>query len=228
MNDNIVLYIMIAAAASIILLGIVGAMVSVAMRPKMRLKKRMEAIGTISSTGSLSAKAESRRQKRIQDRVKGLGEDENNESIFDRIDSAILQAGLRVEATTFLMICAGSGLTGLIITVILGMSPIAIAGLTIVAGAGLPKLVLGYLAKRRQNQFTSHFAEAIDVITRGIRSGLPVGECLAIIAREFEGPVGEEFHLIIEGQRLGMTLDEIMVRALKRLPTAEFKFFAIV
>jgi len=228
MNDNFVIYIMIAAAGCMFLLVIIAVMVSAAMRPKLALKKRIDSIGTIASTGSVSSKAENRRQKRIQDRVKGISETEAEETIIDRLDSKLLQAGVRLEASAFLMICVGSGIAGLLITFILGFQPLAIVGSGIVAGAGLPKVVLGIMAGRRQKSFTSHFAEAIDVITRGIRSGLPVGECLAIIAREFEGPLGEEFHLIVEGQRLGLTLDDILARALKRVPTAEFKFFAIV
>jgi len=228
MNDQTVLYIMIAAAACMFMLVVIAGMVTVAMRPKLRLKKRMEAIGTVASTGSISSKAENRRQKRIQDRVKGIAEEEAEDSMMDRLENKILQAGLNMEANAFIMICVGSGIAGLIITAILGFELIAIVGVGIVAGAGLPKVVLGIMASRRQNDFTSHFAEAIDVITRGIRSGLPVGECLSIIAREFEGPVGEEFHMIVEGQRLGLTLDDILIRALKRIPTAEFKFFAIV
>lgn len=230
MTDQTVLYIMIGAGASIFFLVILGIVASIAMRPKLRLKKRMNAIGTVSGGGGsgLSHKAETRRQKRIQDRVKGISEEDNKESLLDKIDNKILQAGIQLDSTVFLMICVGSGVATLFITLFLGLKPIMIIGTTIVAGAGLPKFVLGVMASRRQKQFTTHFAEAIDVITRGIRSGLPVGECLNIIAREFDGPVGEEFHFIVEGQRLGLTLDDIMARTLKRVPTAEFKFFAIV
>ena len=230
MTDQTVLYIMIGAGASIFFLVILGLMVSLAMRPKLRLKKRMDAIGTVASIGGggVSQKAEGRRQKRIQDRVKGISEDDDKESLLDKIDTKILQAGIQLDSTVFLMICVGSGAATLMITFVLGLKPIVILGTTIVAGAGLPKFVLGFMAGRRQKQFTKNFAEAIDVITRGIRSGLPVGECLNIIAREFEGPVGEEFHFIVEGQRLGLTLDDILSRTLKRVPTPEFKFFAIV
>jgi tight adherence protein B len=124
--------------------------------------------------------------------------------------------------------CFGAGLVGAIVLSVMGMDLITIPIGAVLLGAGIPKFILGTIAKRRQAAFTHHFAEAIDVITRGIRSGLPVGECLNVISREFEGPVGEEFTMIVEGQRLGMTLEDIMSRALKRIPTAEFKFFAIV
>jgi len=218
----------IVAAIGIFLMLLVGAMVSIAMKPKMRLKKRMEAIGTIANTGSVSAKAESRRQKRIQDKLKGVGEEKQKEGIGDKFATMLLQAGLQIEVKVLILVCIGLAIAGVFLAIATGAPPLAIPAAGIIAGAGLPKFVLGRMAGRRQNEFTKHFAEAIDVITRGIRSGLPVGECLNVIAREFEGPVGEEFTMVVEGQRLGMSLEDILARALKRIPTAEFKFFAIV
>jgi len=219
---------MIVAAIGIFLMLLVGAMVSSAMKPKMRLKKRMEAIGSIANTGSVSAKAESRRQKRIQDKLKGVGEEKKTEGIGDKLAAMLLQAGLQIEVKVLILVCIGLAIAGVLIAIATGAPPLAIPVSGIIVGAGLPKFILGRMAGRRQNEFTKHFAEAIDVITRGIRSGLPVGECLNVIAREFEGPVGEEFTMVVEGQRLGMTLEDILARALKRIPTAEFKFFAIV
>ena len=228
MNTDFIIIIAITAAGGIFLLLVGAVLVTLAMRPKLRLKKRMEAIGTLSSSGNVSAKAETRRQKRIQDKFKGLGKDEGNEGITEKVAAGILQAGLKMEPVTFLLGCIGLGIVGALVPLILDMKPLMIPVGAIIGGAGLPKFLLGRMAKSRQNAFTKDFAEAIDVITRGIRSGLPVGECLNVISREFEGPVGEEFTNIVEGQRLGMTLEEIMQRALKRIPTAEFKFFAIV
>lgn len=228
MNVDFSILVAITAALGIFLLAMAAITVTIVMRPRMRLKKRIDAIGTIASTGSVSAKAEGRRQKRIQDKLKGIGEEKKKEGITDKISAALLQAGLQVEPTHFLLGCLGAGVVGAIIPVVLKLNPATIPVGAILLGAGVPKFFLGIIAGRRQNEFTQHFAEAIDVITRGIRSGLPVGECLSIISREFEGPVGEEFTLIVEGQRLGMTLEDILSRALKRIPTAEFKFFAIV
>lgn len=228
MNADAIMLITMTAAGGMILLIIGAVVLSILAKPKMQLKKRVDALGTIATTGSVSAKAENRRQKRIQDKLKGLGEVKEKESITDKIGVGLLQAGLQVEPTHFFFVCLGLATVAGIFPLISGMdwfiSPVA----AIIAGIGVPKFMLNLMAKRRQNEFTQHFAEAIDVITRGIRSGLPVGECLNIIGREFEGPVGEEFTMIVEGQRLGMTLDDILGRALKRIPTAEFKFFAIV
>ncbi len=229
MNPDSTTLIAVIAAGSLFFLLVVGVSVFFAMRPRMRLKKRMEAIGTLSAPGAnVSAKAETRRQKRIQDKLKTLGEAKEKESIKDKIGVALLQAGLQIDAGVFFLGCLVAAAVGAAIPLMLNLAVLMIPVGAILLGLGLPKFVLSIMAKRRQSAFTANFAEAIDVITRGIRSGLPVGECLSIIAREFPGPVGEEFTALVEGQRLGMTLEAVMSRALKRIPTADFKFFAIV
>jgi len=214
---------------AILLLGVTAVVIITAARPQMRIKKRIEAIGSLSTGGGLSSKAEARRQKRIQEKVKSVGSAKQNESVGDRISYALLQAGINMQVSMFIVICAGVGVVGVVIFLVSGIAgPIFAPVFGIAIGIGLPKMFLKLMASKRQKDFTKHFAEAIDVIVRGIRSGLPVGETLAIISREFTGPLGEEFTMIVEGQRLGMTIDEILERALRRLPTAEFKFFAIV
>ena len=208
-----------------------GLAFTVYMRPRMKLKKRLKMIGTLSKgNNGVSAKAETRRQKRIQDKVKNI-ESENEEKPFtQQTQTLIQQAGLQIEVSGYITMSVIVGILAAGLYFAIGL-PFPIAGAPaagVIGAMGLPKLFLSVLAGRRQKAFTSHFAEAIDVIVRGVRSGLPVGETLNICSREFPGPVGEEFTMIVEGQRLGMTLDEIMARGLERMPTAEFKFFAIV
>lgn len=223
-----VIMLSVIAVLGLIMMITLGSVVIVAMRPRIRMKQRIENIGTLGGAG-VSAKAESRRQKRIQDKVKSVGEASEKQSIGDRIANALLQAGVQAEVKIVVFICIAISIVATLVFLASGIAnPLIAPAVGIVAGIGLPKFVLGIMASRRQSAFTKNFAEAIDVIVRGIRSGLPVGETLSIISREFHGPIGEEFTMIVEGQRLGMTLDEILVRALRRLPTAEFKFFAIV
>ena len=93
---------------------------------------------------------------------------------------------------------------------------------------GLPRWVLARLTKRRQTKFIDEFANAIDVIVRGVKSGLPLIECLTIIARESPQPVAEEFTDLVEQQRVGVPLGEAFERMMARLPLPEVRFFAIV
>lgn len=97
-----------------------------------------------------------------------------------------------------------------------------------VAGLGLPRWVVGFLVSRRQKKFTSNFADAIDIVVRGVKSGLPLNECLKIIARESPEPVASEFARLNESISVGVDLDEGMRRMTQRMPVPELNFFAIV
>ena len=219
---------LVLTAVMVIMMGLA---LTVYMRPRLKLKKRLKMIGTLSgNAGGASTKAESRRQKRIQDKVKNIESENQGKSFTQQTQALLQQAGMQMEMSGFITMSVIVGCFAAALYFAIGL-PFAIAGVPaagVIGAIGLPKLFLGVLAGRRQKAFTAHFAEAIDVIVRGVRSGLPVGETLNICSREFPGPVGEEFTKIVEGQRLGMTLDEIMTRGLEGMPTPEFKFFAIV
>ena len=106
-------------------------------------------------------------------------------------------------------------------------APALSLGLGIFVGAGLPHLVVGHFVKRRGAQFTSKFADAIDLLVRGLRSGLPVTETLGIVASEVPGPVGEEFKLVSDRIKVGRTMEDALQETADRLNMAEFSFFVI-
>ena len=95
-------------------------------------------------------------------------------------------------------------------------------------GLGLPRWVLGFLKRRREKAFTAEFANAIDVIVRSVRSGLPTNEALRIVARELPDPVGGEFNTLCEGLKVGVTLEQGVKKMLESMPTPEVNFFGIV
>jgi tight adherence protein B len=101
-------------------------------------------------------------------------------------------------------------------------------GVGLVAAFGIPRWIVGFLAKRRLKKFTELFSDAIDVIVRGIRSGLPVHDCLKIIGRESPEPLGSEFTRLVENIGMGMTTDQALEQMYGRLPTSELRFFTIV
>jgi len=100
-------------------------------------------------------------------------------------------------------------------------------GVGVVIGAGLPHFVVGRFVKRRLNAFTVKFPEAIELLVRGLRSGLPVTETLTVVANEIPGPVGEEFRLVTERIRIGRTMEDALQETADRLGTPEFQFFCI-
>ena len=106
-----------------------------------------------------------------------------------------------------------------------GIAVAMLKGLAV--GVGLPHMAVSYLIKRRLAKFTHHFPEAIELIVRGLKSGLPVMESLKTVATEIPKPVGPEFAEISNSVRLGRTMEESMWLAAKRIDTPEFKFFVI-
>ncbi|WP_432653842.1 type II secretion system F family protein [Sphingobium nicotianae] len=95
------------------------------------------------------------------------------------------------------------------------------------AGFGLPHFFVGKLIARRVNKFTANFPDALDLLVRGLRSGLPVGETMNVVAQEIPGPVGEEFKLITERIKIGKSTDQSLQETAVRLGTPEFQFFCI-
>ncbi|MCJ2177224.1 type II secretion system F family protein [Novosphingobium album (ex Hu et al. 2023)] len=95
------------------------------------------------------------------------------------------------------------------------------------AGAGIPHMVVGFFIKKRSNNFTVKFADAIDLLVRGLRSGLPVTETLGVVAQEVPGPVGEEFKLVTDRIKVGKTMEDALQETADRLAMPEFNFFCI-
>ena len=94
-------------------------------------------------------------------------------------------------------------------------------------GAGLPHMVVGKFISKRTGAFTSKFPDAIDLLVRGLRSGLPVTETLGVVSQEIPGPVGEEFKLVTERIKIGRTMEDALQETADRMGTAEFNFFCI-
>lgn len=113
------------------------------------------------------------------------------------------------------------------ITAILGANPLLAILLGIVIGVGGPHLVTSRFIKKRQITFNNSFPDAIDLLVRGLRSGLPVSETLGVVATEIPGPVGEEFRMVVERVRIGKTMESALLEAADNIGLAEFQFFCI-
>lgn len=99
--------------------------------------------------------------------------------------------------------------------------------LAVLAGLTVPRAVVGIYITRRSARFTARFPDAIDLLVRGLRSGLPVAETMAVVGQEIDGPVGEEFRAIGDKIKIGRTLDAALQDSADRLDTPEFRFFTI-
>ncbi len=138
------------------------------------------------------------------------------------------QAGLNASVTQFWI---ASGILGALVLVgaLVFRAPVwAAFPLGLASAFGLPRWVIKFLAGQRTKKFTGNFSDAIDIIVRGIKSGLPVHECLKVIARESPAPLGPEFQRLVENISMGMAVDQGLEKMYERMPTPELRFFTIV
>lgn len=144
------------------------------------------------------------------------------------LGSRLKQAGLSLSLRTFYIVSAVVGVIALLVALVLGLPILLVMGVGLIFGLGAPRWVVGFLAKRRMKAFSLEFPNAVDIIVRGIKSGLPVHECFKIIGRESPAPLGPEFQRLVEGLGVGMTLEQALDKMFERMPTPELRFFTIV
>ena len=144
------------------------------------------------------------------------------------VEAKLQQAGLPDNVRGFWIICVVVGVVvaGLVLAV--GQKWFIGLGLGFAAGFGLPRWVLGFLGARRTKKFTEAFPDAMDIITRGIRSGLPVHDSLRVIGQETAEPLAGEFKRLVEAIGMGVSVDQALDKMYARMPTPEVRFFAIV
>jgi tight adherence protein B len=188
--------------------------------------------GVTDSTRKTTSKiqdATNNRKKQVAETLKDL-EAKQAASKKVTIKQQIQQAGLQFDVKTFWV---ASGVSGIVIALVAFLSsptlnPLVILGLGIFGALGLPRFILGKLVKKRQNKFLNEFANSIDIIVRGVKTGLPLNECLNIIAREAPEPICGEFREICDQQRVGVPLQQCFERMMERVPLAEVRFLGIV
>ena len=197
------------------------------------VEKRIESAAsnrTRQRTRLAETESQQERRKEVTEKLKELesGQLKTKEKVSLRL--RLQRAGLDISPNMFWVlsfICGGAfGL--LVFLAFPGVHILASMMATFVGIFGIPRFILNKMIKRRQNKFTKEFANAIDVIVRGVKSGLPLGECLSIIARESPEPVAGEFKDLVEQQRVGVTFEEAAERMIRRMPLPEVKFFSIV
>lgn len=138
------------------------------------------------------------------------------------------RAGLKFSLGEFLMLslCVGA-VFGIMGFVMFGGGILLPALIGLAAAIALPHFMVNWLTSRRLKAFTAEFPEAIDLIVRGLKSGLPVTASMSTVAEEIRPPLGNEFALISDRLRIGQNLEEALRIAAERIPTPEFNFFVI-
>ena len=173
-------------------------------------------------------KADTRR-KQINSKMKALQEGKRHgASRIGAVRVLIMRAGLTLTITQFWGACLLVGMACSGLWILNKMEPLGTPVVFVVTTVLLPQLVLRVISGRRQKEFTKYFASAIDIIVRGLKSGLPVQECFRIIGREMPDPCGSEFRTVIDEVNAGLTVEDALDRSYQRMPTQELRFFATV
>ena len=204
--------------------------------------KRARQIGSNTRGGKVvDPLAARKRQNQEMLRTLRDGEAARKKSLVPRdIGSRLSQAGLKIGPSGFWIASAVSG--GVLATFLFVMAPSSITDTflgegarVLLAGAGgfmgflgLPRWVLGMLTKMRHQKVTNQFADALDIIVRGVKSGLPLNECLRIIAVESPDPLKSEFKQITDGISMGQSIPQALNKFYHRVPLQEVNFFNIV
>jgi len=140
----------------------------------------------------------------------------------------LLRTGRQISLGQYLTFCGVLAvLAAGVLKLLVAIPFIACLLVGIVVGVGIPHLVIGYLGGRRRNKFNALFPEGIDLIVRGLKSGLPVSESIRVVGQEISDPVGVEFREISDQIKFGKPLTEAMWSVAPRIDTPEFRFFII-
>ncbi|TWD55766.1 tight adherence protein B [Agrobacterium vitis] len=173
----------------------------------------------------------SKRRKSVQDTLKELErkQAENTKKIANQpLKQRLPQTGFGLTLTHFIIASTTLGLVFFCIGLVLGMTLLLAACVGFVAGVGLPRWILNFMIKRRQGKFLIEFPNALDVMVRAIKSGLPLNDALRMIATDAQEPVKAEFRKVVDSQQLGISVPEACARMFSAMPLQEVNFFSIV
>jgi tight adherence protein B len=215
------------ALAIIAVAGILFAVLDPVLSGQDKARKRRAALKARGpSQGASRANDAARRRKQVMDSLKEIDSRAKSKKIT--FEARLAQAGLGWSKSKYAAVSVILGcIMGLIGYVVQG-NPFIAVGLAIIGGLGLPHWFVNYCRQRRIKKFLDVFPQAIDIIVRGIKAGIPLGDCFRNIAMEGEEPVKTEFRYIVDTQSLGLTIPEAVDRIVERVPTPEASFFSIV
>ncbi len=191
-------------------------------------ESRSKKIATLSAADLVA-----NRKKQVADSLKDI---DNRQRAREKLSLRLRleRAGLDIEPRTYWIASAVSavisalGVEWFLPPTVAVFTPLILAAALLTGGLGLPRLVLAKITSRRQKKFQQELANSIDIIVRGIKSGLPLNECLVVIAKEAPEPIASEFREVVDQQRVGLSVAEALDRLTRRMPLAEVKFLSIV
>ena len=205
---------------------VLGYMVFAGPSPAKEGARRLQAVRYRHSE-STSDRVEAQLKKAVAARKPAMHRIAGSESRLAALALRLHRTGKGWTLPQYLYTSAGLALFVLLVVFLKTRSlPLAL-GVGLLVGAGLPHMVVNFFIKRRTAKFTAKFPDAIELLVRGLRSGLPVTETLGVVSSEVPGPVGEEFKLVTDRIKIGKTMEDALQETADRLNTPEFSFFCI-
>lgn len=222
---------LLAAVLAFVAIGGIGLAFSGNGQPSTSTKR----VKAVSGTGKVDRRKQAvdmvalKRKQSTQEALRELSanEKQSRKRRFS-VKGQIAQAGINLSEPMYWMMAAGAGPVLGLIAFIVSTSLIGLAMGFFIGLLGLPRWVLGFMVTGRRKKFSNQLADAIDIIVRGVKSGLPLNQCLRIIAAESPEPVRSEFQQLCDSQAMGVPLDQGMQRMYDHMPLPEVNFFSIV
>ncbi|PBB33326.1 type II secretion system F family protein [Mesorhizobium sp. M1A.F.Ca.IN.020.06.1.1] len=199
--------------------------------------KRLETIKTaetdrsvVKATRDRAAEAV-RRRKTLQDSLKQLDEKQktNDRNVKKPpLRAQIRQAGMTVSLERFYIYSVICGIVLTILAFLAGAPLLVLPGALLAGALGLPRWFVSFRRARRVKAFLEEFPNALDIIVRAVKSGLPLNDAIRLIANESPEPVRSEFRRIVDSQQMGMSIPDATMRMSETMPCTEAGFFGIV
>jgi len=190
-------------------------------------EKRRSSIAKAEQARRIVDRSQRSRREQVEHSLKEL-EERTRSSKKVSLAMRISQAGLDWSLRKFIVISVGFGVVLFLVALIVGGSLLPALGLAFAGGFGLPRWLLGWLKRRREKKFLLALPDAVDVIVRGIKAGLPLFDSIKLVAAEAPEPLRTEFKAIVDTQTVGVPLGEACAKLYERMPLPEANFFGIV
>ncbi|HZT27425.1 MAG TPA: type II secretion system F family protein [Pseudolabrys sp.] len=216
----------IAFLASVTVGGLAWVFLYPVLSGEKKAEKRMASVAKAEPVARVARHQRSRRDI-IENTLKEF-EERHKKTRRPVLSVRIAQAGLKWSKRQFLLFSGTVGLVMFLAGVLVGAGSAASAALAFAGAFGIPRWLLAFLKKRREAKFLSAFPDAVDIIVRGVKAGLPLLDCLKVITTESPEPVKSEFRTIVETQAVGMPLGEACAKLYEEMPVPEANFFGIV
>ncbi len=194
--------------------------------PAKESQRRLQSV-RFRHSDSTSDKVEAQLRKAVAARKPKMHQIAGSESRIAALALRLHRTGKGWTLSQYLYASVGVMLAVTLIIYLKSGAALLSLGVGMVVGLGLPHMVVNFFINKRNGAFTAKFPDAIELLVRGLRSGLPVTETLGVVSSEVPGPVGEEFKLVTERIKIGKTMEDALQETADRLNTPEFSFFCI-